>query len=115
MTPEELRIKEPLPALVKIGARDYWIEDWHPTAASAVRKYGETDHQNFIIRVDTSFPRAQTADTLLHEILHAIWGERQLEDEDKEERTVATLASGLCAVMRDNPDLMPWIEGALKG
>ena len=44
-------------------------------------------------------------DTLLHEILHGVWNEYNLQEGDDEERTVSTMATGLTQVFLDNPKI----------
>lgn len=55
----------------------------------------------------------EAANTLLHEILHACWYTAQIQDEDKEERTITAFANQLTQVWRDNPAVIAWIGGAL--
>jgi hypothetical protein len=54
------------------------------------------------------------ADTLIHEITHAIWWCAGLSDKDKEERTVAILSTGWAQVYRDNPWIHGWLKEALQ-
>jgi len=99
-----------LPAKVKVGYHDYKIETWHPSEASGARRYGETNGISRTIRIDTSFSPRQTAETLLHEILHCICDIWNIEDEDKEERVVSAMSAGLATVWRDNPDVLSFID-----
>jgi hypothetical protein len=43
------------------------------------------------------------AETLLHEILHAIWDVYSVKKGDGEERIITSLAMGVSACIRDNP------------
>lgn len=74
-------------------------------------KRGTVDPDRLLIRVDVSAPFTLTADTLLHEILHACWNQTPLRerDEDDEERTVTALTPLLLGVLRDNPDLVAYL------
>jgi hypothetical protein len=65
------------------------------------------------LRKEFSSPQ-QAADVLLHEILHAVWHVGGMNHKDGEERLVATLATQLCAVVRQNPNLVTFLQGALK-
>lgn len=98
-----------LPTSVKVGRKIYRIENWEPKSAAAERRCGDAAHEIGRIRVDTSFGPAQAAETLLHEILHAIFYIWSMEDEDNQERTVGAMSNGLATVMRDNPDVFSWI------
>lgn len=97
------------PSKVKIGLHDYKIEVWPPHEASSAHRYGECNHVLHIIRVDTSHTLVQSGETLLHEIIHAVYAVWNIEDDDKEERTVGGLSLGLATVWRDNPDVFAWI------
>lgn len=50
------------------------------------------------------------ADTLVHEVFHAIlWRQGREENAATEERFVRALATGLIAVLQDNPDFAKWL------
>jgi hypothetical protein len=67
------------------------------------------------IRVDNRLRKAALVDTLLHEILHAIWALGQLKTKrEKEERAVAVTATYLTQIFRDNPHLVTWITENLE-
>lgn len=55
--------------------------------------------------------RFDEADTLIHEIMHAIWYQRGLQDSDTEERIVAAMASGFAEVLARNPDVRRYLSG----
>jgi hypothetical protein len=97
------------PTTVKVGYRDYTIIDWSPNHARANGDYGRTSHMTREIQVDRSHGDRESAETLLHEIAHAVFSVYQIHDDDKEERTVAVISMGLAGVWRDNPDVMVWI------
>lgn len=69
----------------------------------------EPDNQRICLRDDMSEEKFR--DTLLHEVLHAIYSAFQLQDGETEERVVGNLATGLMTVLDENPwlreDLMP--------
>lgn len=56
---------------------------------------------------------AKFIDTLLHEIGHAIFWAYGIYDDDKEERTVATMATAMVQIYRDNMWLLSLIENVL--
>jgi hypothetical protein len=103
-----------LPKSVRIGYRDYTIENWASNMAAGAHRYGECDKMNGIIRVDTQFGPVKAANTLLHEIMHACCDIGEREDADNEERTVSVLAGTLTQVWRDNPDLVAFMSQALR-
>ena len=98
-----------LPPHAKVGHRKYRIEELPHGTADHSQKYGDCNHAEGLIRVATSYGMEMTRDTLLHEVLHAVYREYGLQDEDKEERTVATLATGITQTMCDSPELRQWL------
>ena len=99
-----------LPDVIKVGPYDFVIEEWTPRMAAANERYGECSCQELTIRIDSSLVPIKMADTLLHELLHAVWWVWGIDDGDNEERTVHKLAIGLTAVWRDNPGLLDWFD-----
>lgn len=66
-----------------------------------------------LIEINADQDPGQQADTLIHEIIHAIWTTRGWSPQMTEEQVCTRLASGLATVIRDNPDLMTLIDQAL--
>ncbi len=52
-------------------------------------------------------------DTALHEVLHAIW-HVSLKETQAEESIVSTIASQLTQVIRDNPELIAWMQETVR-
>ena len=67
-----------------------------------------------VIQIEWGQPADEQAETLIHEILHAIWASRQIQEPIDEEGAVSQLASGLATVLRDNPRLAPALISAFK-
>lgn len=74
--------------------------------------YGRTLARSTLIEVDNTVSLSQRRDTLLHEVLHAIFADTPtgMLDED-EERITRHLTPGLLAVLRANPDLLMFLTG----
>lgn len=53
------------------------------------------------------------AETLLHELLHAMSWARGVDFGTEEEPLVTALGATLTQVLRDNPELRAWLDGAL--
>jgi len=109
-------MKPDFPSSIKVGYRTYRIDVWHPAAASGARRYGEAAHMERVIRVDLSTGPIQAAETLLHEILHAISSTTYNQDlfsGKDEERAVSGASAGLTQVLRDNKSLRYWLDWAL--
>jgi|TARA_R110000803_G_scaffold209119_1_gene278368 hypothetical protein len=96
---------------IKIGSTDYSIE-YVPLNEEL---FGDFSYFNSRIRIEQNLTGPPLVDTVLHEVLHAIWRLGQLKDKkEDEERAVAIMASYLTQVLRDNPALMPWLRKHLK-
>lgn len=103
------------PHSVKIGYRTYRIIDWNDREAMATQRYGEHSDFEAVIRVSRLAGDIKAANTLLHELMHALWRIQVLGDSEEEERCVTALANGLCGVWVDNPEVWAWIDHTLKG
>jgi hypothetical protein len=106
---------EDLPSGVRVNAFDFKIEKWEPAAAERARRYGECSIVDQIIRIRTDFSSPEkAADTLLHELSHAIWWAHGIDDADAEERTVNLTTTGWTALYRNNPWLLTWLSRCLS-
>jgi hypothetical protein len=104
-----------LPSEIKVGAYTYKIVVMGSQESAAKGRYGECASVELRIGIQEWFASpAKAVDTFLHECLHAIFYERGIEGEDKEERTVGLLSTGLTALFLDNPWLPGWISENLK-
>ncbi len=105
-----------LPESVRISWRTYRIEQWHPVAAATVSRYGEIDHVDCVIKVDTSYGYAQTVETLIHEVFHGIWTMANMHDAAKpsEEFIVGITANGFTQVLLDNPAFRRFITSGWR-
>ncbi len=102
-----------MPSSVRVGPYDIKIRELDPSDAE--KNYGEFHSEKMEIRLRKEFSSPQqAADTLLHEILHAVWMIGGLSHRDGEERLVASLATQICAVVRQNPDIVKFLQKALK-
>lgn len=104
---------DPPPASIRVGYRTYDIEVWSAMVASAGDRLGECDNLCGTIRIREDLPMVKAGNTMLHEVMHACWYVASLEDDDKQERIVNTLANQLTQVWRDNPELVAWINARL--
>ncbi len=103
-----------MPASVIVGPYDIPIRELDPSAAE--KDFGHFDSEKMEIRLRKEFATpAQAADVFLHELLHAIWSISGMDAEkDDEERLVSTLSTQLCAVIRQNTGILPYLQEALK-
>ncbi len=102
-----------MPSYVRVGPYDVRIRELDPSDAE--KNYGlfHSEKMEIHLRKEFSCPQ-QAADTLLHEILHAVWHIAGMNHKDGEERLVATLATQICAVVRQNPEIVKFLQMALK-
>jgi Zn-dependent peptidase ImmA (M78 family) len=79
---------------IRIGYRQYQLKPWTDAEMVTTESYGQCDKQRAIIYYCTHLDDMLVADTLIHEINHAIWNEYNLQDSDTEERIVHSMGSG---------------------
>ncbi len=104
-----------LPKKLRIGPWDYNISLVHKIDDGQSFGCFTADKCEIQIRVD--HPSAPYAvDTVLHELLHAVFHVQSLHESDleKEEHVVSMVAKAWTQVFRDNPTLLKWIAGSLK-
>ena len=83
--------------------------------AELPKVYGQWKAKQRRIDIRTRMTRFDTVDTLLHEIFHSILTHQAREYSDKmEEHFVNSLAHGLTAVLKDNPDLRAWLDDVCR-
>jgi len=99
---------------LRIGCRKYSVQEWADAEMMTTDSYGQCDKQRGIIYICTHLDPIVVADTFLHEIMHAIWHEYNLQDSDQEERIVHTLSTGLVQEMHDNQQLLTWFRKQTK-
>lgn len=103
----------PLPKKIRIGYKDYQVipvKIQHPDLSEA---FGLCDNVGAKIFVRTDMAPEMVADTLLHEIMHAVWYYMGLDDRELEENAINRLSSGLICAMIDNPDLLKYLTKTL--
>lgn len=69
---------------------------------------------NMLIKVDPNLSDSMTADTALHELLHALYYLVPIMKKDGEERTVTALATHLTTTFAENPEFTKWYLNLLK-
>lgn len=89
--------------------REYEIVYVRPTPLNSTYM-GLCDNARQVIYVEDYQTPVEEADTVLHEVLHAIRNMARLEiDPDVEEKMVSTLATGLLGVLHENPEFASWV------
>lgn len=104
-----------LPKKIKIGHLDYTVEIVSKELADLKGYYGEIKPDEQEIKLGENHTDQRRADILLHEVLHALFKYMGIQGgKDFEENVIQPLSGGICAVMRDNPDLFPFLQKVLK-
>ena len=102
-----------LPKSIKIGLFDYKVR-YNKTLKDC---HGDCNPDTKIIRISKEYSKLSQAETLFHEILHAIYYESRLNEHHKpevEEQIVSTLAPYLLSAIIDNPELMGILKDFTK-
>ena len=103
------------PEKIKIGYRNYKLEEWKQTVASANEAQGQFFAKEGIIGYTAEETGVSHANTLLHECMHAIIYQWNMElDEKTEESVVNGLANGLTTIFVDNPKLLYYFKEKIK-
>lgn len=105
-----------LPASVRVGGHDITILVVKDLEVEKGKCWGSYSSKELTIRLDAGQLTPIFAfDTLFHEITHAVYDIWCLQKGDSEERIASVMASGWTAVLRSNPELVEWMQGALAG
>ena len=102
-----------LPKTIKVGYADYKIVQMKREIADADSKDGHCNVREHIITIRAeNRPQSEIANTLLHEVMHAIWYMWGNGSGQEEETCVTTLSNGLLTVMRDNKEFVEYTTEA---
>ena len=103
------------PEKIKIGYKNYKLEEWKQPVASANEAQGQFFAKEGIIGYTAEETGVSHANTLIHECLHAIIYQWNMDLEEKvEESVVNGLANGLTTIFVDNPKLMDYFKEKIK-
>jgi len=96
--------KIPRPTTIKVFGRQYTINYVH--AFAGMKDAGMLDYGNQILTVQENQLPLEEADTILHEVVHAV---DLLMELKMSERQVQLVATGLMGVFQDNPEFAKYI------
>jgi len=101
------------PAKIRIGQADYTVHMF-PETHDATYGVCLADHQRIYLSPNQTWQQA--GNTLLHEVMHAIWHQSGLNciDAPTEENVVNIMATWLHLVMTVNPDFAEFVLNAEK-
>lgn len=105
-----------LPERIHIGAYPMKLQVIPSRSQHKHVVWGQFESDTQTIWLNDEFPSLTfMAMIFIHELLHAVWWAQGISDQDdKEERVVTLLGTGLTQVFRDNPWLMPWIDDCYR-
>lgn len=96
------------PKTVFIGPYTVAIEALDAADASADGTYGHFNPNNMKIRVNFEGSLQVVANTVLHEVIHAINWSMGTGDDSTEEQFTRQCANGLCEFWLRNPEFCKW-------
>ena len=96
-----------IPSSITVVGREYSIV----VKEDLVGLYGQCDYDNLRIDIKSGQIPLLEADTLLHELIHSIDDAMQLK---MSERQVHCTATGIIALLRDNPQFLEYLYKATK-
>ena len=104
-----------IPEKIKVGYRNYKLEELKQTVASANEAQGQFFSKEGVIGYTADEKGVSHANNLIHEILHAIVYQWNMElDEKTEEHVVNGITNGLTTVLVDNPKLIDYLKEKIK-
>ena len=102
---------------IRIMGLDYKLSSMTRTMADLSKCRGFIDEDALEIHVQEDLPPQRTVEVILHECCHAIVdGTASYEPEDtqdSDEKLVTRLGRALTIFLRDNPNLIGWIQKKL--
>jgi hypothetical protein len=106
-TPESAVGMRP-PATIYVAPHTYRLVMVPDGVMDDAGRFGHASIDRLVLALDDGQPPTQVADTLFHELGHALLASVGLED-DVEERVCLALGPGLLALHLNNPQLLEYI------
>lgn len=96
------------PKVIRVMGKDYALK-FVGTSPIAHENLGQCDHKKMLICIEEDQVPVEELDTVIHEILHAIWYQMSIgEGPMEEEPIVRRTANGLLQVILDNPSMLKY-------
>jgi hypothetical protein len=104
-----------LPSTIRVGPFSYELQVTSALESMQSQTWGSCANVEHIIRLQEHYPCVgRCIDTVLHEILHALYHVHTIPEKEDEETTVAMMGTGLASLLMDNPALVQWIADTTK-
>lgn len=103
------------PKAVRVNGKTYAMNFTPKNPLIEFANHGYCDNAKQAIHIEGDQTAFEECDTVIHELLHAVWNQMSLSDLDEqlEERVVRALGTGLTGLYSDNPKLLDYIKTAL--
>lgn len=104
------------PKQIRVNGKTYKILFNEKNPLVEYDNHGHCDNTKHIIHIEGEQVPSEEADTLIHEVLHAVWYQMTLTDIDDavEERIVRALGTGLAGLFADNPKMLDYLKAVQK-
>lgn len=97
------------PDSIRVLGRDYSV-----TYELDNGNFGACDTMQNEIEVREGLPPSEERDTVLHEVMHAIWATMDIGHHKIEEHVVRKMATGLALVLQENPEFAQYLASSGK-
>ena len=102
-----------LPPTIRVGPHD--IRFAQLGTADAKKNYGTFVPAEQEIQLQQEYVSgSMAAETVLHELMHAIFAVATVQVKQGEEHIVSVIATYLAQIVRDNPDFVMWLQATVK-
>ena len=99
-----------VPFSLKLGYRDVDVVSMAPDHEADGLTILHRDYPHIGIR--HGMPQQAQAEVLIHELVHALWDQQGISAKPTEEEVATKLGVGFATLIRDNPELLPRLQGA---
>lgn len=106
-----------LPEKLYVGHRTYTVRRPNKAWSKRHSVYGECDTVTATLRVARGYDDQSTANTFLHEAMHALWDAYGLsfgKTGPSEERVVTVMANAMCDLIARNPEILDVLREGLQ-
>jgi hypothetical protein len=106
-------LTDDLPPSIRVGPHD--IRFATLGVADAKINYGTFVPAEQEIRLQAEYPSGSMAvDTVLHELIHAVFSVGTVQVKQGEEHIVSVVATYLAQIIRDNPAFVSWLQTTVR-
>jgi hypothetical protein len=100
----------PAPTTVVVGPHEVKIVFVEDGVMGDGGRHGQCSINRLVVAIDGELPATLMGETVLHEIGHFLLASVGITDEDVVERLALRFGVDVMALIRDNPDLVKWVQ-----